>query len=378
MIAKALTLIALAVTLGGCAAAPRCDPVSVTPVADTLRRLGSIAIFEPGAVGDVAPERVLFGPGNGLYNPATLAVDRQGYLYVANYLGRGNTVWVFTPDADGEAAACRAIGGPRTGIQSPSGLAVDDRDQLYVGSHGGSSMSPQNGVTVFDAGVSGDTAPRRSIGGGNRVDGGLLPYRLTLDSHDSLYVRSVSTLAVYSPGATGAVEPVRYIEPEQPTKRDPNRGFIVRRPPQQIFVLDRHDTLYAVSSKTVIAVYSPGYTGVEPPVRCLEGPRTGIHPGISDIALDDRGWLYVADRDSSLIKIFAPGADGDVPPARVIGGPRTRIRLPHEITVERSGRLYVANGGAWVGMGGMPNEDRRKVPDGPCHRGSEASDDANP
>jgi DNA-binding beta-propeller fold protein YncE len=341
-------VIALALTLAGCAAGPRCDPVSVTPVADTVRRLGSVAVFGPGAAGDVAPERVLFGPGNGLYWPATLAVDSRAYLYVANYLGRGNTVWVFTPKADGEAAPCRAIAGPRTGIQSPSGLALDDRDRLYVGSRGGSSRSTENAVTVYDAGVSGDTVPRRRIAGGNRIDGMLVPHRLTLDRHDSLYVRSLSSLAVYSPAATGAVEPVRYIEPTQPTKRDPNRGFIIRRPPQEIFALDRHDTLYAVASRTAIAVYSPGYTGIEPPLRCIEGPSTGIHRGISDIALDDRGWLYVADRDSSRIKIFSPGARGDVPPARTLAGPLTQVSFPHDIAVDHSGRLYVANGSGFA------------------------------
>jgi DNA-binding beta-propeller fold protein YncE len=362
-------VIALAVTLGGCAAAPQCDPVSVSPVADTVQRRGTVAVFEPGAAGDVAPERVLFGPGNGLYWPATLAVDSRGYLYVANYLGRGDKVWVFTPKADGEAAPCRAIAGPRTGIRRPSGLALDDRDQLYVGSNGTSSVSPENAVTVYDAGVSGDTAPRRRIGGGNRIDGMLLPRRLTLDRHDSLYVRSLSALAVYSPRATGAVEPVRYIEPTQPTKRDPDRGFIIRRPPQEIFALDRHDTLYAVASQTAIAVYAPGYTGIEPPLRCIEGPRTGIHRGISDIALDDRGWLYVADRDSSLIKIFAPGARGDVPPAKTLGGPLTQVSFPHDIAVDRAGRLYVANGSGFASALVISPDGRGEVTYGSCPEG---------
>ena len=52
-------------------------------------------------------------------------------------------------------------------------------------------------------------------------------------------------------------------------------------------------------------------------LRLISGPRAGIH-GVTGIAVDDRGWLYLVESDSSAIKVYPPGANGDVAPGRTI------------------------------------------------------------
>ena len=309
--------------------------------ADPRMDSGSVTVFESGADGDAEPLRVLFGPGNGLRRPGVLAVDRRGFLYVGNAQDRreDNAVRVFGPRSDGEVAACRVIAGPRTGLKRPGGLALDRESRLYVG-NSGVSPSALSSITVYAAGAAGDATPIRTLSGGPKYDESSAPERLGFDSHDSLYVKTQATVSVFAPGATGASEPARYI-----MRIVPGHQFATVHTPQ-LFALDPHDTLYAMSGDTVM-VYAPGYSGTEPAVRRIAGPRSGVR-GVTGLALDNRGWLYLAERgshmDSSLIRVYAPGADGDVPPTRTIMGPRTRLRFPAGMALDRKRRLYVANG----------------------------------
>ena len=304
-------------------------------------RFGSVTVFAADADGDAPPIRVLVGPDNGLRGPDALAVDRQGYLYVANAQNReaDDTVRVFAPGADGDASACRVIAGPRTGLSRPSALAIDGKDHLYVGnwSGPGSSHSPSS-ITVFDTSATGDVAPIRTLEGGNTADGSQWPHRLAFGRDDSLYVRTAGVLSVYAPGATEATEPVRYISRTVRGEQYP----IIYSP--KIFALDRHDTMYVVRGDTVM-VYAPGYSGSEPAIRRITGPRSGIHE-VTSIAIDNRGWLYLVQRQSFLIQAYAPGASGDVPPSRTIAGPWTQLNYPTGgIAVDEARRLYVGNWG---------------------------------
>lgn len=302
---------------------------------------GSIAVFAADANGDIEPLRVLTGPGNGLRRPAVIAVDRKGHLYVTNAQNRvaDDAVRVFAPDADGDAPARRVIAGPRTGLTKPAGLALDRQGRLYVGSRSSWAASLWSGVAVFEARANGDARPVRTLAGGSIHDHGQSPERLALDSHDSLYVRS-GVIAVFAPGATGASEPARHI-----MRTVPGRQFATIHSPQ-LFALDRHDTLYAMAGDTVM-IYAPGYTGTEPAVRRIAGPLSGVRE-VTALALDDRGWLYLAERgprwDAGLVRAYPPGAGGDVPPGRTIQGPRTRLTSPTSIALDGARRLYVANG----------------------------------
>jgi hypothetical protein len=300
----------------------------VAPILDG----GSVAVFEAGADGNVAPIRVVSGPSTGLRWPSGLALDRDGYAYVINSARQtDDTVRVFAPAGE-EWRPCRVIAGERTGLNHPVALAVDRSDRLYVASGGYAPGHPRNVINVYPATAAGDTAPSRTITGSDRIrDGMYEPRRRAIGRGDSLYVRSVLNLTVFGPGPGDTAGPARTFYRNAP----------------DLFALDRQDTLYALSGNTVV-VYPPGYSGMGPPVRTIGGPRTGIR-SVTGLALDRRGWLYVAVGDSSQVRVFPPGASGDVPPSRTIAGWRTRLGRPTAIALDGSDRLYVTNG---IGTGG--------------------------
>jgi hypothetical protein len=283
---------------------------------------GSVAVFDKGADGDVEPLRVLAGHNTGLRWPAALTVDRHGNLYAVNYeRSRDDTVRVWGPDAEGNLEPCRVIAGERTGLARPVGLAVDRKDRLYVASAG---HRRPGGVSVFDAWADGDASPSRTFSAPEISDGMRQPERLAIGRGDSLYVRSARNLSVFA------------AEPDDTTR--PSRTFFSGAPRR--FVLDRHDTLYALDGSAVV-VYPPGYSGGRAEVRRFTTRGMDLRD-VDDMALDSRGWLYLAS--DSAIRIFAPGASGDAAPSRTIAGSRTRLREVRGIALDRSDRLYVANG----------------------------------
>jgi hypothetical protein len=301
---------------------------------------GSIVVFDAGADGDAEPMRVIGGPATGLHFPDEIVVDRQQRLYVTARLRSDpvDTIRIFAPDADGNVAPERMIAGPHTGLDTPMGLGMDRDGRLYVGNGGLGPRKTGSSITVYSPGAAGDATPIRTLAGGGAEDNGQWPNRLVFGRRDSLYVKTVALVAVYAPGATGATVPVRLIYKDVP--RPPGGAYGRRLSPER-FVLDPYDSMYVVQRDTVM-VYPPGYDGSQLEVRWVAGPHTGIHE-TTDIALDDRGFLYVTDADSSLIKVFAPGATGDAAPVRRIGGPTTRLFVPARIVTDRKRRLYVAN-----------------------------------
>jgi hypothetical protein len=323
--------LAVAATIATLAGAP--------PVAAQWGSLGSIVVFDDGADGDLQPARVIGGEATGLQFPDAIVVDRQGRLYVTNRpMPQSDTVRVFGPDADGNVSPERVIAGANTHLDMPTALAIGRDDRLYVANGGAARRDLAPAITVYAPNAAGDVTPARILAGGLTGQDGFNPHRLVFGRRDSLFVKTSMCVAVYAPGATGASVPARLIFERVP--RPPGGAYPTVRSPER-FVLDSYDSMYVAKDDTV-KVYAPGYDGTQPEVRLIAGPRAGINAA-SGIALDDRGFLYVADADSSLIKVFAPGATGDVAPVRRIGGPATRLFTPGNIAIDRQRRLYVTN-----------------------------------
>jgi hypothetical protein len=101
----------------------------------------TVTVYPPGASGDIAPARTLVvkrGPGSegarrGLGDPYALAVDNQGFIYIAMSGGWSDgAVAVYPPGAAGDVAPTRLLGGSGTGLRVPRGLVLNDRGELYV------------------------------------------------------------------------------------------------------------------------------------------------------------------------------------------------------------------------------------------------------
>ncbi len=126
----------------------------------------------------------------GLNQPSGIALDRHGYLYVANYNARN--VAVYAPGLD------RPVRIYRTGLTSPSDVAIGPDGTLYV---------VDGGILGYDSNVvefaSGSTAPARRF----RIDQGLIR-AVAVDRQNVLYVSYVTNGGVegevnrYAPGST--------------------------------------------------------------------------------------------------------------------------------------------------------------------------------
>ncbi len=358
-----------------------------------------VTVYDSAATGDALPIRALHPHVVGLKNPSTLAVDRNGYLYIGSsvdaHLDSGSVV-VFEAGSDGDVKPLRVISGPSTGLRWPLEIALDRGGNLYVtsGKYRSFPWFPGSGdiedtVRVFASTSMGDITPCRMLAG--QSTGLHQPHGLVVDRKGQLYLTGgrdgynsakTDAINVYLAGATGDMSPFRTLTGEQifDAMREPRRlaidsydslyvrsssNFTVFGPESSstagpartfhrnvpdLFALDRHDTLYSLSGDSVL-VRPPGYTGVGPPIRTITGVNKGMR-GATDIALDSGGSLYLLVSDSSLVRVYPPGSSGVVSPSRTIGGLRTGLNHPRHIALDRQDRLYLTNGPR-PGGGGM-------------------------
>ena len=164
---------------------------------------GRILIFPKDANGNVAP-KVLAGSNVPLHNPAGLAVDSNGNLYVSDYLAK--TIYVFAAGAAGNAAPIRTIAGSNTQLSQPSGLSFDSSGHLYV-TNIRDTVAP---IEEFAAGANGNVAPIATIGGSHTGIGGL--YNVSLDRNDRIVAAYGDRIKIFAAGAHGNVAPVAVIK----------------------------------------------------------------------------------------------------------------------------------------------------------------------
>jgi hypothetical protein len=93
-----------------------------------------------------------------------------------------------------------------------------------------------------------------------------------------------------------------------------------------------------VLRRDTVSVYEPGGWIDRAPSRVLAVPA-----GVTGMAVDRSGWLYLANGDSSLVAVYPPWARGSAAPARTIAGDRTRLSRPSGLALDRHDKLYVVN-----------------------------------
>jgi DNA-binding beta-propeller fold protein YncE len=116
---------------------------------------------------------------------------------------------------------------------------------------------------------------------------------------------------------------------------------MVSRTMHGIFYDSVHDEIVVpVALGGAVLTLPGGATGSDPPLRVIQGPRTGlVQPDtISvDLAHDE----IIADSGDNAVLVFPRTANGDVAPIRRIGGPNTQISNIFGLAVDSSRNLII-------------------------------------
>ena len=122
-----------------------------------------------------------------------------------------------------------------------------------------------------------------------------------------------------------------------------------------IFYDAKHDEIVVpVALGGAVLTLPGGADGGSPPLRVLQGPKTGlVQPDTLyvDVAHDE----MIVDSGDDSVLVFNRAASGDVTPLRKLGGPKTQIRNIYGMAVDSVHSLIViANR---VDLGGRNSSD---------------------
>ena len=181
------------------------DPYSVTFDSDHNMYVlnnssDSVTMYAAGwAGGDTAPIKTLRGANTGLDSPLDFAFDASGNLYVVNENNAtdngNNTINVFASDwADGDNAPIATLRGPATGLDEIGSVAIGRNGKIYVTNMQGDSVTVYGDFTTWAA--DGNTAPIKTLRGA--VTGLDAPWGIAFDAFGNMYVGNVETVTMYA------------------------------------------------------------------------------------------------------------------------------------------------------------------------------------
>ena len=278
--------------------------------------------------GNVAPLRTILPT---LAQPGELAYDSAGNIYITDDNGNTNGVYeervqVYAPNASGNAAPIRSIAGPATGLNGVYGIAVDANGYVWVANYqsgsilsrprfGGSNTlsrlradrtlrraqnarrTPQTinppFIAAFSPGANGNVAPVGLIQGSTALS--ISPNEsLAFDPQGNLWLSGGTVLRAFSAAQLATVLSNGLGSPYNTAPAITISGFAGTT---YAVTFDAAGTMYAnngTASVAVIAAASIPTPGPSPTVIPLPSPTrflTGTR--ISGIAVDNSGTVYV-------------------------------------------------------------------------------------
>jgi hypothetical protein len=234
-----------------------------------------IDVFAPNATGDATPMREITGLKTLLSDPLAIALDMRGYLYVANQTEEGPpaaSILVFAPGANGNVAPVRQIFGAGEAIK----LAVDGGGNLIVAVTGPFGSTMPNEILVYAPGANGNATPTRRISGpdtGLGVGASAEGYWSVAVLPGGARIRAAVSggaaprLNVYANGATGDAAPAFTLT-----------GPLTQLGGTDALAVDTASREYIASAQAnSINVYPSNASGDVPPVAIISGPNTGLN-----------------------------------------------------------------------------------------------------
>jgi sugar lactone lactonase YvrE len=291
----------------------------------------SLTAYPTDGSGNIAPFVNISGANPMLAAPAGVAIDSRGYLYVTNNIGGyadGGFITVYPPGSDRNTIPIQIISGSNTNLVDPAGIAVDSAGNIYVAdvtAYAGSNY--YGAVNIYAAGSNGNVAPIAAIFGIDvRSATGV-----ALDKTGNIFVLANNDqgfsandepgIAEYAPGSNGLAVPTHLIAGKLTGLSNPDAKSIALDPVTgDIYVVD--------SLTNEVLVFAAGSTGDVRPKATIGGANTLLLQPYG-IAVDAGGTIYVANSTGSAtgekgagsITIYSAGSTGNVAPSAVISAP---------------------------------------------------------
>ena len=261
----------------------------------------------------VEPLTGIRGPATGMMFVAAVTIDREAQEIYSVDNDIGDRLMVFPYDGNGNIKPKRVLEVPHQAW----GISIsDERNEFAV------SVESSRQIVIYRKGAEGHEQPLRTIRGPKTGLGD--PHGVFLDGTNN-------EIVVANHGNQGGREPAPGDAPPR------QRGTRAAQPPP--FVGGRFD-------EPSITVYNADAKGDIPPIRKIQGAKTGLNwPMAIDVDVT-RNEIAVANNGDSSIRIFRRSDTGDVAPVRIIKGPATRITGPMGVAYDvKNNEIWVANYG---------------------------------
>jgi DNA-binding beta-propeller fold protein YncE len=261
----------------------------------------------------VEPLAGIRGPSTGMMFVAAVTIDREAQEIYSVDNDIGDRMMVFPYDAAGNVKPKRVLEVPHQAW----GLSISpERNELAV------SVESSRQIVIYRKGAEGHEPPLRTIRGPKTGLGD--PHGVFLDGTNN-------EIVVANHGNQGGREtPPGDAPPRQ-------RGTRAAQPPP--FVGGRFD-------EPSITTYRADAKGDVPPIRRIQGAKTGLNWPMAIDVDRNRNEIAVANNGDSSIRIFRRADTGDVAPVRIIKGPATRIAGPMGVAYDlKNNEIWVANYG---------------------------------
>ena len=237
---------------------------------------------------------------------------------------------------------------------------------LYIDPNTGDIYSINNDtidtMVVFSRNAKGNVRPNRELSTPHRT------YGIAVDERDQelfLTIQDPPMVVVHHKNAEGEAEPIRVLRGNKTGLRDAHgigldtkNGlmFVANYGSTAVyedgggnFVGDRNGAMIRGSgtfNPPSITVYPIKATGDTPPVRTIQGSKTGLNWPAHIYVDQDHGELFVANDSSDSILVFRVTDNGDVSPIRILKGTNTQLKNPTGIFVDTAhDELVVSNMG---------------------------------
>ncbi|MCD9154012.1 hypothetical protein [Aeromicrobium duanguangcaii] len=230
----------------------------------------AVVVHRKNAQGASAPIRRIRGASTQLSLPQDVALDSNGFIYVAN---SGGAVLVFPPNANGNVAPTKVFG---TGPGSALSLDIAG-GEIYV--------RKPNGYNVYAPSATGSPAtPERAVTG--------LAFSYPLAVHGSkVWVTSGTQLRAYSTSADGADTPIQVVA---------NPGGV------NTYGLDTDSAgrVYVPEFSGRLRVYAPNADGADGPLKVLGGPASGLQ-NVTGVETLSGGAVAIAGYTNNRYSVFS-------------------------------------------------------------------------